>query len=79
MAGPSRIKSQLGSLVKEMASEMNPYKIWLKENNDGTEADFLNSMRGPQGPRGEKGEKGDKGDKGEKGDKGLDASASATI
>lgn len=49
------------------------YEVWLSLGNEGTEQDFIDSLKGAKGDtgeQGEKGEKGDKGDPGEKGDKG---------
>lgn len=52
------------------------YEIWLDLGNEGTEQEYLASLKGQDGEPGAKGDKGDagepgpKGDKGEKGDKG---------
>ena len=52
------------------------YQQWLDLGNKGTEADFIESLKGAdgiigkdgaEGPKGEKGDKGDKGDTGEQG------------
>ncbi len=48
------------------------YEIWLDLGNEGTEQEFLASLKGQDGKDGEPGAKGDKGDDGEKGDKGDD-------
>ena len=53
------------------------YQQWLDLGNTGSEADFINSLKGADGiigrdgatgPKGDTGEKGEKGDKGDKGD-----------
>lgn len=57
-----------------------PYSIWLSQGNEGTESDFLSSLKGPKGDKGDKGEQGiqgetgavgPKGDQGEQGIQGL--------
>ena len=62
------------------------YEIWLANGHVGTQADFLEWLKGAtgekgdkgdkgdtgaQGPQGGKGDKGDQGDKGDKGDQGV--------
>lgn len=54
------------------------YEIALKNGFEGTEAEWLESLKGDQGIPGTKGEHGDKGDKGDKGEKG-DAGTGATV
>ena len=58
---------------------LSAYETWLAQGNDGTEEDFLATLKGekgdtgeigPQGVQGVQGPKGDKGDKGETGPKG---------
>ena len=46
------------------------YQQWLDLGNRGTEADFIESLKGADGIIGKDGAEGPKGDKGEKGDKG---------
>lgn len=46
------------------------YELWLAAGNEGSEEDFLDSLRGDIGPQGEKGDKGDKGDIGPQGPQG---------
>lgn len=43
---------------------LSAYEVWLENGNEGTEEEFLASLKG------EKGEKGDKGDTGEQGPQG---------
>lgn len=54
------------------------YETWLVEGHTGSEADFLEWLRGPKGDKGDKGEKGDKGDKGDKGEQGPVGAPGAT-
>ena len=63
----------------EGAPGKSAYEIAVEHGFEGTEAEWLESLKGPQGEKGdngdtgaqgEKGDKGDKGDQGEKGDKG---------
>lgn len=63
---------------------LSAYETWLAQGNDGTEEEFLNSLKGekgdpgevgPQGPQGEQGIQGETGPKGEQGpagEKGTD-------
>lgn len=37
------------------ADGLSAYQIWLDEGNEGTEQDFLESLKGPQGPPGKDG------------------------
>jgi hypothetical protein len=46
------------------------YEYWLQIGNQGTEAEFIAALVGPQGPKGEKGERGPVGAQGAKGDTG---------
>lgn len=46
------------------------YDIAIKNGFEGTELEWLNSLKGADGADGAKGDKGDKGDSGAKGDKG---------
>ncbi len=50
------------------------YQIWLAAGNTGTEADFLNSLVGPQGPQGTQGIQGIAGTDGADGANGSDGS-----
>jgi len=40
---------------------LSAYQVWLGQGNTGSEADYLNSLKGEQGPKGDKGDKGDNG------------------
>ena len=67
---------------KDGVDGKSAYQIWLDNGNTGSEAEFLESLKGPKGadgiigkdgatgPKGDKGEKGDKGDKGDTGAQG---------
>ena len=67
---------------KDGVDGKSAYQIWLDNGNTGSEAKFLESLKGPKGadgiigkdgatgPKGDKGEKGDKGDKGDTGAQG---------
>ena len=63
------------------------YQIWLDQGHEGTETDFINSLKGtkgdvgpqgPIGPIGLVGPKGEKGDTGPKGDQGIQGPTGAT-
>ena len=43
------------------------YEIWLSQGHEGTETDFLNSLKGQKGDTGAQGTPGAKGDKGDTG------------
>lgn len=64
----------LGKVVGEDGK--SAYQIWLESGNEGTEQDFINSLKGEQGiqgetgPQGPQGEQGIQGIQGEKGDTG---------
>lgn len=71
---------------KEGAAGKSAYEIWLDEGHQGTQADFLNWLRGKDGVDGAKGDKGDAGEngtdgtqgtKGDKGDTGATGEAGA--
>ena len=47
------------------------YEIAVAHGFEGSEAEWLESLKGEQGPAGEQGPKGDKGDKGDTGAQGL--------
>jgi hypothetical protein len=40
---------------------LSAYQIWLSLGNEGTEEDFINSLKGEQGDKGDKGETGEQG------------------
>lgn len=46
------------------------YEIWLENGNQGTEEEFISSLKGATGERGETGDKGDTGDAGKNGETG---------
>lgn len=46
------------------------YEIWLELGNEGTEEEFIASLKGPKGDAGPKGASGEPGAPGAKGDKG---------
>lgn len=46
------------------------YEIWLELGNEGTEEEFIASLKGPKGDTGPKGASGEPGTPGAKGDKG---------
>lgn len=46
------------------------YEVWLSLGNEGTEADFIASLKGEPGDKGEKGERGETGPRGPQGEKG---------
>lgn len=46
------------------------YQVWLTQGNAGTEADFLDSLIGPQGPQGIQGPQGEQGPQGSVGPQG---------
>lgn len=60
------IEFNLGRVVGESA-----YEEWIKLGNEGTEQDFLNSLKGPKGDKGDTGEQGPQGIQGEIGPQGL--------
>lgn len=55
------------------------YDIWLDLGNSGTEADFINALRGPAGPQGEPGPKGDTGPQGPQGPAGSGGTGGTPI
>jgi hypothetical protein len=71
------------SELKEGIEGKSAYQIWLDQGNNGSEQDFLATLKGEKGETGEKGEQGERGEiglqgvqgeqgiKGEKGDPGL--------
>lgn len=56
-----------GANGKDGASGKSAYEIWLDEGHSGSQADFLNWLKGSDGTSGENGNKGDKGDNGNDG------------
>lgn len=61
-----------GEIIRGAPGEdgASAYDIWLSEGNEGSEADFLASLKGEPGDKGDPGEQGIPGAKGDKGDKG---------
>lgn len=53
---------------------LSAYQVAVQHGFEGTEAEWLISLKGEKGETGPKGDKGDPGEKGEKGDPGSDAS-----
>lgn len=53
---------------------LSAYQVAVQHGFEGTEAEWLISLKGDKGDTGPKGDKGDTGEKGEKGDPGSDAS-----
>lgn len=53
---------------------LSAYQVAVQHGFEGTEAEWLISLKGEKGETGPKGDKGDAGEKGEKGDPGSDAS-----
>lgn len=53
---------------------LSAYQVAVQHGFEGTEAEWLISLKGEKGETGPKGDKGDTGEKGEKGDPGSDAS-----
>lgn len=51
------------------------YQVWLDTGNEGSETDFLTSLKGETGPQGPQGSKGTKGDSGKDGAKGADGTS----
>ena len=51
---------------------LSAYEIWLSQGNEGTEQDFLNSLKGEKGDKGERGDRGEQGLQGEQGLSGSD-------
>ena len=49
------------------ADGKSAYEIWLEQGNIGTEADFLESLKGADGEKGDTGAPGEKGEKGDTG------------
>ena len=54
------------------ADGKSAYEIWLELGNEGTEQDFINSLKGEQGPKGDKGDTGETGPAGTDGVAGVD-------
>ena len=65
-----------GSFDGDMVRGYSAYTIAVQNGFQGTEEEWLASLKGeqgdigPRGPKGDKGTKGDKGDKGDRGDRG---------
>ena len=60
-------QGEKGTDGKDGADGKSAYELWLAAGNEGTEEEFLASLKGAQGEQGIQGEKGDKGDQGEQG------------
>ena len=61
--------AQAKSIIEQGAGK-SAYEIAVENGFEGSEEEWLESLKGEKGIQGEKGEKGDKGDKGDKGVKG---------
>lgn len=57
--------------TKEVNIGLSAYEVALKNGFNGSEEEWLESLKGEPGPQGEKGNKGEKGDKGDKGEQGI--------
>lgn len=68
--GPQGIQGEPGADGSDGADGKSAYQIALDEGFVGTEAEFLDSLVGPEGPQGPAGEDGAEGPRGEKGDPG---------
>jgi hypothetical protein len=53
LVGPAGLSGPQGSPGSDGIDGLSAYQIWLSEGNSGTQAEFLNSLIGPQGPQGE--------------------------
>ena len=60
--GPQGLKGESGK---------SAYQIWLERGNNGTETDFINSLKGQQGERGPQGPQGVQGERGPQGPAGT--------
>lgn len=65
--GPQGIQGPAGPAGADGADGASAYQVWLNEGNTGTEADYLNSLVGPQGPQGIQGIQGPQGVQGDAG------------
>lgn len=66
--GPQGIQGEPGADGSDGADGKSAYQIALDEGFVGTEAEFLDSLVGPEGPRGEQGIQGPEGPKGDAGE-----------
>ena len=63
---------RLGTGMTLPDNGLSAYEIWKKNGNeDGTEEDFLNAIKGAQGPVGPQGQRGEKGEQGPQGQVGA--------
>jgi hypothetical protein len=63
-------KAQIDSKIVEAVNSRSAYDIAVQHGFEGTEEEWLASLRGPQGPEGPQGEQGPRGLKGETGAQG---------
>ena len=49
---------------------LSAYEVWLENGNEGTEEEFLASLKGEKGDKGDKGDTGEQGPKGDTGSEG---------
>lgn len=70
MANDGVFNGKDGENGKDGIPGKSAYEIAVKGGYEGTETQWIASLKGDKGDTGEKGDKGDRGDKGEKGDKG---------
>lgn len=68
--GPQGIQGEPGADGSDGADGKSAYQIALDEGFVGTEAEFLDSLVGPEGPQGDEGPEGPRGEKGDPGDVG---------
>ena len=61
-------KNLEGTITAFNTYHTDAYAIAVKNGFEGTEAEWLASLKGEKGDRGEKGEKGERGEKGEQGE-----------
>ena len=71
---PLSYEEWLASIKGEKGDDgLSAYQIWLANGNSGTQADFLNWLKGQKGDKGDQGETGPQGPQGEQGEGGLSA------
>ena len=68
--GPKGDQGPQGNPGKDGVNGKSAYQIWLDNGHNGTEVEFLASLKGAQGPQGPKGDTGPVGPQGSKGDPG---------
>ncbi len=59
------------SIYNKLSQPVTAYEIWKAAGNTGTEAEFLESIKGDKGDKGDTGEQGTQGPSGEKGATGI--------